>query len=335
MEGAVATLQEKLETLENVQRATLNILEDFDAEKRRLEDVRRAALNILDDFESEKSKLHHTQRGLLNILEDFYAEKAFLENSQRAFLNILEDWDESDKLAKMSDQLKAANKELEAFTYSVAHDLRAPLRQIDGFSRIVLEEAGPQLNGSVQRHLSQIREGARKMGQLVDALLNLARLGRAELRRQIVALDSLVDAVLEELKPEIAGRQIAWRIGRLPSVDCDPDLVKIIFVNLLSNAIKFTRPREEAIIEIGATEIDSQPAFFVRDNGVGFNMQYAHKLFGVFERLHGPREFEGTGVGLATVQRVIDKHGGQVWAKAAVDQGAAFTFTLSKVKKGE
>ena len=184
--------------------------------------------------------------------------------------------------------------------------------------------------------LGLIREGAAKMGQLVDDLLNLARLGRAELRRQIIDLNSLVDAVREELNPETAGRQIEWRVGPLPSADCDPALLKVVLMNLLSNAVKFTRPREEAVIEVGATsEHASQPAFFVRDNGVGFNMQYAQKLFGVFERLHGPQDFEGTGVGLAIVQRVIDKHGGRVWAEAEPDKGASFYFTLSTEKRTE
>jgi signal transduction histidine kinase len=318
--------------LADVQRGTLNILEDFDAERQRLEAVQRATVNILDDFSSEKDKLSDVQRGTLNILDDFHAEKLFLEDSQRALLNILDDWDESEKLARLSEELKAANKELEAFTYSVAHDLRAPLRQIDGFSKILLDEAAPQLDETAQRYLQRVREGAGKMGQLVDAMLGLARLGRHEPHCQVTHLGSLVNEVLADLKPETAGRQIEWRVGRLPCLDCDAALIKIVMVNLLSNAIKFTRTREQAVIEVGEAERDGQPAVFVRDNGVGFNMKYVDKLFGVFQRLHKPQEFEGTGIGLATVQRIIHKHSGRVWTEAALDKGATFYFTLGPTK---
>ena len=342
--------EEKLRALEDVQRAMINILEDFSAERQQLEAVQKATVNILEDFGSERNKLERLQRGTLNILEDFDAERQRLEVAQSATLNILEDFGsekdkladvqrgtlnilddfhaESEKLARLSQELQASNKELEAFTYSVAHDLRAPLRQIDGFSKILLEETGPELHEEAQRYLQRVREGASKMGQLVDALLGLSRLGRQEPRRQVTDLNSLVSDVLADLKPDTAGRKIEWRVGRLPFWGCDAALIKIVMVNLLSNAVKFTRTREQAVIEVGETERDGQPVMFVRDNGVGFNMKYVDKLFGVFQRLHKPQEFEGTGIGLATVQRIIHKHSGRVWTEAELDKGATFYFTL-------
>jgi len=232
-------------------------------------------------------------------------------------------------------ELAASVKELEAFTYSVSHDLRAPLRHISGFSRILTEEYGPNLPSDAQHHLQRIQDGTRRMGQLVDDLLNLARVGRRDLSLQVSGLKSLVDEVITELEPECTGRQIEWRIADLPFVDCDPGLMKQVFQNLLSNAIKFTRPRTQAVIEVGRKDQDGTAVVFVRDNGVGFNMKYADKLFGVFQRLHRPEDFEGTGVGLATVQRIIQKHGGRIWAEAELDKAATFYFTLGAREKTE
>ena len=232
------------------------------------------------------------------------------------------------ELEAANTELDAANKELEAFTYSVSHDLRAPLRHIDGFSRILEEECASQLDSSATRYLQRIREGTHRMGLLVDDLLNLSRIGRQEVRRQVTGLNSLVQEVQAELQGEAAGRQIEWRIGPLPFADCDPILVKQVFANLLSNAVKYTRPRAEAVIEAGTLRQDGETVVFVRVNGVGFSMKYADKLFGVFQRLHRQEDFEGTGVGLATVQRIIHKHGGTIWAEAELDRGATFYFTL-------
>ena len=231
-------------------------------------------------------------------------------------------------LHKAYGELEAVNKELEAFTYSVSHDLRAPLRHVDGFAKLLCEEFAPQLDATAQHYLSRIQAGTRQMAQLVDDLLNLARVGRQEVRRQVTGLNSVVTEVQAELKAEAQGRQIEWRIDSLPFVDCDPTLLKQVFSNLLSNALKFSRPRTTAIIEVGQVERNGQSAVFVRDNGVGFSMKYADKLFGVFQRLHRAEDFEGTGVGLATVQRIIHKHSGQVWAEAELDKGATFYFTL-------
>ena len=239
------------------------------------------------------------------------------------------------RVIQRTAQLEAANKELEAFTYSVSHDLRAPLRHISGFSKILTEEFGANLPAEAQRHLQRIEEGTHRMGQLVDDLLNLARVGRRDLSLQVTGLKSLVDEVIGGLKPEIGGRQIEWKIGNLPYADCDSALMKQVFQNLLSNAVKFTRPREHAVIEVGQREQDGNTVVYVRDNGVGFSMKYADKLFGVFQRLHRVEDFEGTGVGLATVQRIIQKHGGRIWAEAELDKGASFCFTLAKIDKDE
>lgn len=243
------------------------------------------------------------------------------------------------RVVERTSQLEEANKELESFTYTVAHDLRAPLRHIAGFSGILGEEFNSSLDPQAQRYLQRIQEGTRKMGQLVDELLSLARVGRQEPNLQQVGLNSIVKEVIGVLQPEIEGRRVEWKIADLPFVECDPMLVKQVFQNLISNALKYSRPRPQTIIEIGQALSNGHSAIFVRDNGVGFSMKYADKLFGVFQRLHRSEDFEGTGVGLATVQRIVKKHQGKVWAEAQLGQGATFYFTLgglqmAEVKKG-
>jgi PAS domain S-box-containing protein len=228
------------------------------------------------------------------------------------------------------EELAASNKELESFSYSVSHDLRAPLRQIDGFSKILLTTAVDSLSPDAKECLQQIREGTRHMGQLVDDLLNFSRLGRQELLKQTVDLDALVRSIITELQQEIKDRRVTWRVQPLSATECDNALVKQVFRNLLSNALKFTRQREEAVIEVGRRIEDGQEIYFAQDNGVGFDMKYADKLFGVFQRLHLQEEFEGTGVGLATVQRIVLKHGGRIWAQAQLNAGATFSFTLRR-----
>jgi light-regulated signal transduction histidine kinase (bacteriophytochrome) len=224
--------------------------------------------------------------------------------------------------------LSETNIELESFAYSVAHDLRAPLRHIAGYSNVLSQDYGPQLDKEGRRSLEKIVEGAQKMGQLVDDLLSLSKIGRQELSLVATPLDALLRQVVEELAPAGPGREIEWRIGELFSVQCDPGLMKQVFVNLLSNAVKYSGKREHAVIEVGQMMRNGERVVFVRDNGVGFEMQYVGKLFGVFQRLHKARDFEGTGVGLAIVQRIIRKHGGRIWAEAEIDRGATFFFTL-------
>lgn len=231
-------------------------------------------------------------------------------------------------LQQRTADLSDANSELESFSYSVAHDLRAPLRQIAGFSSVLVQDHGPHLDAEARRYLEKVQDGARKMGRLVDDLLSLSKVGRQELLLQATPLDSLLRQAVEELAPECSGRKVEWQIGDLFTTDCDPGLMKQVFVNLLSNAVKYTRKKEQAVIQVGQTMRNDRRVIFVRDNGAGFEMQYVGKLFGVFQRLHKTRDFEGTGVGLAIVQRIIRKHGGQIWAEAEIDKGAAFFFTV-------
>ena len=252
------------------------------------------------------------------------------------------------RVVERTAQLETANKELEAFSYSVSHDLRAPLRHIGGFSKLLAEEFGSSLDPNARHYMERIQSGTQKMGLLVDELLNLARVGRHALSLQPTRMSSIVAEVIAILQPDSQGRQVEWAIADLPAVDCDPVLVKQIFQNLLANALKFTRPRVgvtessragtraptlRTVIEVSHKEQDGQPVFMVRDNGVGFDMKYVDKLFGVFQRLHSAEEFEGTGIGLVTVQRIVHKHGGRVWAEAEPDKGAAFYFTLGVGKQ--
>ena len=232
------------------------------------------------------------------------------------------------RVAERTAELQAANKELEAFSYSVSHDLRAPLRALDGFSRILLEEHAPQLADEAQHYLRLLRRNAQQMGQLIDDLLSFSRLSRQPLRKQPVAPAEVVRRVWEELRAEREGRRVEFALGELPECQADPALLKQVYANLLANALKFTRKREVARIEVGCREEAGQVVYFVKDNGVGFDMQYAHKLFGVFQRLRRAEDYEGTGVGLALVQRIVQRHGGRAWAKAEVDKGAEFCFTL-------
>jgi PAS domain S-box-containing protein len=232
------------------------------------------------------------------------------------------------RVLERTAELNAANKELEAFSYSVSHDLRAPLRAMQGFSKILLEEHAPHLHEESQRYLRLIAENCTQMGCLVDDLLTFSRLSRQSLDRRHVSTAALVRQCLEELQPEQEGRSVAIRVGDLPDCRADGSLLRLVWMNLLSNALKFTQKRPKAAIEIGYQNLDGLYAYFVKDNGVGFDMQYADKLFGVFQRLHRAEDYDGTGVGLAIVQRIVHRHGGRVWAEARVDQGATFYFTL-------
>lgn len=235
------------------------------------------------------------------------------------------------RVAERTASLEAAVQELEAFTYSVSHDLRAPLRALDGFSQAVLQDYAPQLPATGQRYLGIIRESARKMGRLVDDLLAFSRLGRQSLSKRTMDTKMLVREAIRSLAAMQEGRQIEWRIGELPESYCDPATLQQVWVNLVSNAVKYSRPREVAVIEIEGRTDDANGfvTFTVRDNGAGFDMRYKHKLFGVFERLHRAEDFEGTGVGLAIAQRIVQRHGGTIDASGEPDRGATFTFTLA------
>ncbi len=233
------------------------------------------------------------------------------------------------ELAKRSSELEVSNKELEAFAYSVSHDLRAPLRHMVGFTELLQKHIGPTLDEKGHRYTRIILESAKKMGALIDDLLAFSRIGRAETRETMVDLEQLVKEVLADTQLETGGRNIAWKIGALPNLHGDRSMLKLALVNLVSNAVKFTRKQSQPEIEIGSMENkEDGMVVFVKDNGVGFDMKYAHKLFGVFQRLHQSDSFEGTGIGLATVQRIIHRHGGRVWAESLVDRGATFFFSV-------
>jgi len=225
-------------------------------------------------------------------------------------------------------QLGEANKELEAFSYSVSHDLRAPLRAIDGFSNILLKKHADKLDDEGKRVLDIIRINTQKMGELIENLLTLSRLGRKEMALSDIDMCGLAKDVYEELRATVPGRALQFNMKTLPAAIGDIKLIRQVFVNLLSNAIKFTRLREIAVIEVEGWNEKNENIYYVKDNGVGFDMQYSDQLFGVFQRLHSEKDFEGTGIGLAIIQRIIHRHGGRVWAEGKIDEGAIFYFTL-------
>jgi signal transduction histidine kinase len=235
------------------------------------------------------------------------------------------------RVRERTAELEAANNELEAFCSSAAHDLRTPLRTITGFADVLLDPRARLPPDAMQRYLRMIRDGSGQMSELIDDLLSFSRLGRQELSRQMVDLDQLCREVFKDLASERGARRVQLKLQPLPPAEGDLALLRVVFMNLLSNAHKYTRPRETAVIEIGvqSNRNERAPVYFVRDNGVGFDMRDAGKLFGVFQRLHHAHEFEGTGVGLATVRRIIDRHGGRIWVEAAPGAGAAFFFTLA------
>jgi light-regulated signal transduction histidine kinase (bacteriophytochrome) len=266
-------------------------------------------------------------------LQDEIERRAEMESEVRRLNQDLER-----RVAERTAELEIANRELEAFSYSVAHDLRAPLRLIHAHVQMLREHRGPPGAREPVIHMEQIQRGAREMSALIDGLLALSRVSHVEMRREPVALDDLAKRAVDRISQETPGRDIDWRLGPLPDVSCDPELMQQVFANLIGNAVKYSRPRAKPIIEIGTgvvataatgtTAEAGEKYIFVRDNGVGFDMRYARKLFGVFQRLHRQDEFEGTGIGLATVSRIVERHGGTIWAEASPGKGAEFRFTL-------
>ncbi|MDZ7963605.1 MAG: AAA family ATPase [Nostoc sp. DedSLP03] len=256
------------------------------------------------------------------IMRDISALKA-IEAEVRQLNAELEE-----RVIQRTAELQAANKALKAFSYSVSHDLRAPLRAIVGFARMIQEDYGKQLDAEGNRYLKIVRDNAKRMGELIDDLLNLSRLDRKEMTRQPVLPNEIIQQLLSDLASDLKDRQIEFAIADLPICQADPSLLKQVWINLLSNAIKYTRYKSPAYIQVGYEVMDGEGVYFIKDNGAGFNMQYANNLFGVFQRLHREQEFTGTGIGLAIVQRIIQRHGGRIWAEAAIDRGATFYFTL-------
>jgi len=252
---------------------------------------------------SEKKRVSEIQASQTRALESAYSE-----------------------LDRHRHDLKRANEDLEGFTYSVSHDLRAPIRHIDGFARLLMEDYGAALSQGARDYVVRIQQGARQMGQLVDDLLNLSQVGRQGLRIQPCPLGSLVGEIASALTADLSTRNVRLVLDRLPTLWCDPGLAKVVFTNLLSNAFKFARARPQVVVEVGVILKNGQSVLYVRDNGIGFNPKDADRLFGVFQRLHP--EFEGSGVGLATVQRIIHKHGGDIWAESTPNQGSTFYFTF-------
>jgi PAS domain S-box-containing protein len=237
----------------------------------------------------------------------------------------------NEELSKRSAELEASNRELEAFAYSVSHDLRAPLRHMSGFTELLNKNAAATLNDKSRRYVGLILESAKRMGSLIDDLLAFSRISRAEARKTLVSLEQLVQEALTEVRQGTEGRRIVWTVGTLPALYGDRSMLRLALVNLISNAVKFTRTRPQAEIEIGCAGGEKDHVVvFVRDNGVGFDMKFANKLFGVFQRLHSSDAFEGTGIGLATVQRIVHRHGGKVWAEGISDQGATFYLSFPK-----
>ncbi|RNC67675.1 MAG: PAS domain-containing sensor histidine kinase [Desulfuromonadales bacterium] len=234
------------------------------------------------------------------------------------------------RVEERTAELERARREMESFSYSVSHDLRAPLRHIDGFSRALLEDCADRLDAEGMGYLNRIRSGAQRMGQLIDDLLQLASVGRSELERRTVNLSTLAQVVTLELRRTDPAREVTFAIAEGISAHGDPRLLRVVLENLLGNAWKYTGKQEKALIEFGEDVREGRRAFFVRDNGVGFDMAYVDKLFQPFQRLHGMDEFEGTGIGLATVRRVVERHGGAVWAEATLGGGATFYFTLGQ-----
>lgn len=296
----------------------------------------------------QRAKLAEPYGYLLKPFEDrelrTIIEMALYKHQTEEVIRRLND-ELEEKVRSRTAELEAANRELEAFSYSISHDLRAPLRAIDGFTRLLAEEYAAVLPPEARRYQQLVRDSVTRMGHLIDDLLRFARLGRQAMYWMAVNSEDLVRGVLQEMAPEREGRTVRVTVHPLPACHGDPSLLKQVWTNLIANAFKYSRKREVATIEIGCRDPEPDPngaprtgpaevVFYVRDNGAGFDMKYSEKLFGVFQRLHRAEDFEGTGVGLAIVQRVIHRHGGRVWAEAAVDQGATFYFSLPVKRNG-
>jgi signal transduction histidine kinase len=311
----------------------------------RLEAYSRDLKKEIEERERSEEELNKHREHLENLVRErttqLDARVTEAQELNSVMVKVMEDLRFSNvELKATGRELMASNKELATFSYSVSHDLRAPLRHIDGFVKLLVKREKERLDPTSSRYLETIAESSNRMGRLIDDLLAFSRTGRAEVQLQPVDSNEVVREARKGLFPLTEGRRVTWEVGDLPAVEADRGLLRLVWENLIGNAIKYTGPREEARIEIGATREEGgeglvEIAFFVRDNGVGFDPRYVHKLFGVFQRLHHDDEFQGSGIGLATVGRIVHRHGGRVWAEGRVDHGATFYFTLREARGEE
>jgi light-regulated signal transduction histidine kinase (bacteriophytochrome) len=315
-------------------RALLNILEDSDGERERLYEVQRAVVNILEDLADERARLQEMKSSVLNILEDLAADNERLEQSRAELLRsdqairLLNETLEK-RVEERTVQLLESNRELEAFSYSVSHDLRAPLRAVEGFASILLRDyPGKQLDEQAAHYMTRMQAACQRMGQLIEGLLVLSRIIRQDLNRQRVNLTAIASEVLAELSSRDPHRVVECRVESGLFANADARLMNVAISNLLTNAWKFTNRTNQGRIAMGSQPDGVDTVYFIRDNGAGFDMAYAEKLFKPFQRLHSANEFEGSGIGLATVQRIIRRHGGRIWAEGSPGQGATFYFTV-------
>lgn len=354
-------LSAERDLLQSSQRAMLNILEDAADSTGRLTQVQPAMLNILDDLSVERDVMRENQRAMLNILDDFSDERLVLENSQGAILNVLDDAAESAatlkdiqpamlniledlegekatvlalasdlerRVSERTEELRLTNRNLEAFTYSIAHDLRAPLRAMSGFSEALIDDFGDRLDDTGQDYARRIRDASRRMAELIDELLELSKVSRLDLHRERVDMTSMAHAVVAGLRSHDPTRVVEVVIEPEMVGWADRNLIKTVLENLLGNAWKFSAKSMPGRIEMGSLRVDGQPGWFVRDNGVGFDPAFMDRLFKPFQRLHSVADFAGNGVGLASVSRIVERHGGRVWAEGTVGRGAKFSFTI-------
>jgi signal transduction histidine kinase len=314
--------------------AITNMLEDLSLERERMLDGQRATVNILEDFGAEKAWLEKSQAAMLNILADASEEQARLQQNQRAILNILEDLeDERENVRQRTEELVRSNRNLGAFTYSVAHDLRAPLRAMSGFSEALLDEYGDRLDDVGRGYAERVHNASTRMAALIDDLLDLARLTRAELHREPTDISEMIRAVVADVRAQDPERRAVVDIEAGITAKVDPRLFRTVFENLLDNAWKFSAKRKETRIEFSSTPAASGTVgFLLRDNGAGFDPAYADKLFQPFGRLHSDREYQGTGIGLASAREVVERHGGTIRAESEPDRGASFYIVISDTR---